>query len=57
MQLYNLWTIYADEISEGGPGPSFWAEVVANGGFARDTPFSLYTRFRDMVPVFRDIDK
>ena len=57
MAMYNLWCMYEEEWRVEMPGPSFWQEILAWGSFPTHTAASLYTRFRAMIPIFRDMDK
>ena len=51
MIMYSLYDIN----KEFPLGPAFWAKV--NDIFPTHTPSSLYTKFREMGPKFKDLDR
>ena len=55
MKMYNLWVLLEPNQKSAQPGPAFWMEAVE--GFPTHTASSLYTKWRDLVPTFKDLDR
>ena len=55
MTLYGLWDLMEVAHQQQQPGPAFW--VMVRDMFPKHTPSSLYTKFRELAPTFRRLDK